>query len=196
MGRFQNIRFLVGSFIVFAAATIAAPAAFACGPHENGEGHQRHHHHDGEDNNGSENDGPRHGHHGRHGDVDVGVGVYDPPGYGHGRIGPPTEACAELHRMRVDLGRLFTIRAQVVAGSAVVYTRDGSLRVMHGVTNYRERNRDHAVVEGLLDPDPTYGMRQNEQAYDALRDSSLERLDGRISATQDRIGQLEYECHD
>jgi len=194
----QSIRFLAGAFVVFAAATIAAPAAFACGPHENGEGHQRHHHHDGEDNNGSENDGPRHGHHGhhgRHGDVDVGVGVYDPPGYGHGRIGPPTGACAELRRMRGDLARLFNLRTQVNSGKRMIVTRNGQQRV---VSTRGWRNGVSSALEGGGGSvnDNVAGLNYGTGLMDEARDTSMAIVDGRIEATQARIHELEYQCQE
>jgi hypothetical protein len=128
------------------------------------------------------------------GGVDVGI-EREPRGYGRDRIGPPT-ACEEIAHWHADLERLWQIRAQANAGEQMVYRDDaGRLRAMSMRRLLNDLNVASSVVF-LEQPDSIVGRLDSGAVRRLMRKNSLVTLDAQIGRTQDRIGQLRYDCND
>jgi hypothetical protein len=213
-------RLTIASLIACSAALLAAPdlaLARGCGggsggdgnhhadPQDGGQGQQgprnrgqrgRGQHggpndgHDGPRGRGPRNRGP-HGH-GPHGpgprgrgpDVDVRVGGYGYPG---ARPGPPSPACYELQRAHDVLASLYNLRVQINSGKRIIMPDATGRPVVMSSRAYATRPGDAGSAAELAD---------NQRAMASIRDASLHAVDQRIAETQERIGQLGYDCPD
>lgn len=190
-------------------ALVTVDTAWSCGPNggrhrhdnnpgdqngqpgdDNNGGHHRHHGHQGGGNGGDDGNGPRHRGH-RNGPSDWGGSLSGGYGYPGARIGPPTPGCAELAQMRANLSYLFAMRADVESGHRVLAPM-GPGGVM-SVSRLRHEAENEAMNTGNADA-AAARMAKFDANMANMRILSLTAIDRRIGETQDRIGQLEYQC--
>ncbi len=170
MRQSRTVHFFALMLIAFAGTLIAGDVAIACG-----------------------------GRHSRQGGgfgIQIGPGFGQGSGYGYGRIGPPTSACAEKMRLEADLQRLYGIRAQVQAGKKFIYSTYSGGDYVLSTHAARKKYREYATGGQLSVDQSVADMAQMQQGMDQAREKSVAIVDERIASTQDRIGQLQYDCPD
>jgi hypothetical protein len=125
------------------------------------------------------------------GGPDVTVGGYGYPG---GRVGPQSPACARLAQMRYELGQLWTLRARIDAGKTVIMRTQGGRTHVVNTRDYTRGSQNWAMSNDGGNDFSAEGHARQMNELAQLRQSSLANIDERISATQDYVGQLEYDC--
>jgi hypothetical protein len=122
--------------------------------------------------------------------VDIGAGIGGTYGVPGGRIGPPTQPCAESQHAHAELNRLRNLRTQIESGKRIYAPNfsDGS-----GEWHKVGKLRQQAEQDALLSGNPAK-LAEFERTMVAMRAPSLQMVQNDIDYLESQIEAIDAAC--
>jgi hypothetical protein len=122
--------------------------------------------------------------------VEIGAGFGGTYGVPDGRIGPPTQPCAESQHARAELNRLKNLRNQVANGKRLyVPGMDPNSGQWHKVAKLRQQAEQDALINGN-----TAALADLDREIERMRGPSLDMLDNDIRYLESQLPGIDAAC--
>jgi hypothetical protein len=123
-------------------------------------------------------------------EVEIGAGFGGSYGVPGGRIGPPTQPCAESQHARAELNRLRNLRNQVENGKRVFMpSMGGDGGGWHKVARLRRQAEEDALLNGN-----TQGLADFDRSIESMRRASLDFVQRDIEYLENQIDAIDAAC--